>query len=176
MGRRGTVPCRPSALPAVLREDFLIQPRDTVATAGEQVILECGPPWGHPEPTVSWWKDGKPLVLQPGRHSVSIAPCRHILHPVLATEMHTGGLPLPATPCPLQNWRKETSLPHGRLHNTLRPPSHMGGFTIHLTLTGVQRVPADGKSREERCRDLHVCGHQQRRKTGKPGSQGVCPG
>ncbi|XP_047608139.1 roundabout homolog 4 isoform X1 [Phacochoerus africanus] len=70
--RLGTAVSRGARLSvAVLREDFLIQPRDTVATAGEQVILECGPPWGHPEPTVSWWKDGKPLVLQPGRHSVS---------------------------------------------------------------------------------------------------------
>ncbi|XP_037697787.1 roundabout homolog 4 isoform X2 [Choloepus didactylus] len=56
---------------AVLREDFLIQPRDTVAVVGEQMTLECGPPWGHPEPMVSWWKDGKPLTLQPGRHMVS---------------------------------------------------------------------------------------------------------
>ncbi|XP_024413136.2 roundabout homolog 4 isoform X2 [Desmodus rotundus] len=55
----------------VLREDFQIQPQDTVATVGEPVILKCGPPWGHPEPTVSWWKDGKPLALQPGRHTVS---------------------------------------------------------------------------------------------------------
>ncbi|XP_057551848.1 roundabout homolog 4 isoform X2 [Hippopotamus amphibius kiboko] len=56
---------------AVLREDFQVQPRDVVATVGERVILQCAPPWGHPEPTVSWWKDGKPLALQPGRHSVS---------------------------------------------------------------------------------------------------------
>uniref|UniRef100_A0A8C6EM40 Roundabout homolog 4 n=1 Tax=Marmota marmota marmota TaxID=9994 RepID=A0A8C6EM40_MARMA len=55
----------------VLQEDFQIQPRDKVAVVGEQVILECGPPWGYPEPSVSWWKDGKPLVLQPGRHTVS---------------------------------------------------------------------------------------------------------
>ncbi|XP_005004986.1 roundabout homolog 4 isoform X2 [Cavia porcellus] len=56
---------------AVLREDFQIQPQDTVAMVGEQLVLECGPPWGYPEPTVSWWKDGKPLALQPGRHTVS---------------------------------------------------------------------------------------------------------
>ncbi|XP_062054432.1 roundabout homolog 4 [Lepus europaeus] len=56
---------------AVLREDFQIQPRDTVAVVGEQVILECGPPWGYPEPIVSWWKDGKPLALRPGQHMVS---------------------------------------------------------------------------------------------------------
>ncbi|XP_006892907.1 PREDICTED: roundabout homolog 4 [Elephantulus edwardii] len=55
----------------VLREDFQVQPRDTVAMVGEQVILECKPPWGFPEPTVSWWKDGKPLVLQPGQYVMS---------------------------------------------------------------------------------------------------------
>ncbi|XP_076780776.1 roundabout homolog 4 isoform X2 [Arvicanthis niloticus] len=52
-------------------EDFQIQPRDTVAVVGESLVLECGPPWGYPKPSVSWWKDGKPLVLQPGRHTVS---------------------------------------------------------------------------------------------------------
>ncbi|KAB1254911.1 Roundabout-like protein 4, partial [Camelus dromedarius] len=70
--RLGTAVSRGARLSvAVLREDFQIQPRDIVATVGEQMVLECGPPWGHPEPTVSWWKDGKPLALQPGRHSVS---------------------------------------------------------------------------------------------------------
>uniref|UniRef100_A0A8C0T1H0 Roundabout homolog 4 n=2 Tax=Canis lupus TaxID=9612 RepID=A0A8C0T1H0_CANLF len=70
--RLGTAVSRGARLSvAVLREDFQTQPQDTVATVGEQVILECGPPLGHPEPTVSWWKDGKPLALRPGRHSVS---------------------------------------------------------------------------------------------------------
>ncbi|XP_062950215.1 roundabout homolog 4 isoform X2 [Cynocephalus volans] len=70
--RLGTAVSRGARLSvAVLREDFQIQPHDTVAVLGEQVILECGPPWGYPEPTVSWWKDGKPLALQPGRHTVS---------------------------------------------------------------------------------------------------------
>ncbi|XP_008534220.2 roundabout homolog 4 [Equus przewalskii] len=70
--RLGTAVSRGARLSvAVLREDFQTQPQDTVATVGEQMILECGPPWGHPEPTVSWWKDGKPLALQPGQHTVS---------------------------------------------------------------------------------------------------------
>ncbi|XP_006867717.1 PREDICTED: roundabout homolog 4 [Chrysochloris asiatica] len=55
----------------VLREDFQIQPRDMMAVVGDQIILECGPPWGLPEPTVTWWKDGKPLILHPGQHTVS---------------------------------------------------------------------------------------------------------
>ncbi|XP_015978141.2 roundabout homolog 4 isoform X2 [Rousettus aegyptiacus] len=70
--RLGTAVSRGARLSvAVLWEDFQIHPRDTVATVGEQVTLECRPPWGHPEPTVTWWKDGKPLALQPGRHTVS---------------------------------------------------------------------------------------------------------
>ncbi|XP_048199679.1 roundabout homolog 4 isoform X1 [Perognathus longimembris pacificus] len=56
---------------AVLLKNFQIQPQDTVVTVGEPVILQCKPPRGFPEPTVSWWKDGKPLILQPGRHNVS---------------------------------------------------------------------------------------------------------
>ncbi|XP_055971050.1 roundabout homolog 4 [Sorex fumeus] len=69
--RLGTAVSRGARLSvAVLREDFRVQPRDTVATVGEQVTLECGPPLGRPEPSVSWWKDGKPLALQPGRHKM----------------------------------------------------------------------------------------------------------
>ncbi|XP_045139622.1 roundabout homolog 4 isoform X2 [Echinops telfairi] len=56
---------------AVLQEDFQVQPRDMVTMVGKQVILECEPPWGLPEPTVTWWKDGKSLTLQPGRQMVS---------------------------------------------------------------------------------------------------------
>ena len=76
---------QPSVLPAVLQEDFQIQPRDTVAAVGEQVLLQCEPPWGHPEPTVSWWKDEKPLALQPGRHSVSPFPNLILSGPQLCT-------------------------------------------------------------------------------------------
>ncbi|EDL25430.1 roundabout homolog 4 (Drosophila), isoform CRA_d [Mus musculus] len=70
--RLGTAVSRGARLSvAVLQEDFQIQPRDTVAVVGESLVLECGPPWGYPKPSVSWWKDGKPLVLQPGRRTVS---------------------------------------------------------------------------------------------------------
>ncbi|KAK1328508.1 hypothetical protein QTO34_012081 [Cnephaeus nilssonii] len=75
--RLGTAVSRGARLSAaVLQEDFRVQPQDTVATVGEQVILECWPPWGHPEPTVLWWKDEKPLALQPGRHRVSSGSLR----------------------------------------------------------------------------------------------------
>ncbi|KAL6090852.1 hypothetical protein STEG23_037157 [Scotinomys teguina] len=70
--RLGTAVSRGARLSvAVLQEDFQIQPRDTVVVVGEQLVLECGPPWGYPKPSVSWWKDGKPLVLQSGRRTVS---------------------------------------------------------------------------------------------------------
>lgn len=77
-----------------------------MATVGKQVVLECRPPWGHPEPTVSWWKDGKPLALQPGRHVVSEPPFP-ILSLVLSITGHTlRESPALQPPCPLQNLRK----------------------------------------------------------------------
>uniref|UniRef100_A0A674IEY0 Ig-like domain-containing protein n=1 Tax=Terrapene triunguis TaxID=2587831 RepID=A0A674IEY0_9SAUR len=46
---------------AALREDFRLQPSNLLVTVGEQVLLECAPPRGHPEPTISWKKDGVPI-------------------------------------------------------------------------------------------------------------------
>uniref|UniRef100_H3B0F7 Ig-like domain-containing protein n=1 Tax=Latimeria chalumnae TaxID=7897 RepID=H3B0F7_LATCH len=41
-----------------LQEEFRRHPSDVVVTVGEQVVLECSPPRGHPEPVVTWKKDG----------------------------------------------------------------------------------------------------------------------
>ncbi|XP_027300029.3 roundabout homolog 4 [Anas platyrhynchos] len=67
--------------PAVLRDNFRLQPGDLVATAGQVLELDCVPPAGHPEPRVSWRKDGVTLRPAGGRHQVTrgklrVAPAR----------------------------------------------------------------------------------------------------
>ncbi|XP_043389803.1 roundabout homolog 4 isoform X4 [Chelonia mydas] len=56
---------------AALREDFRLQPSNLLVTVGEQVLLECVPPRGHPEPTISWKKDGVPISQKDGHYEVS---------------------------------------------------------------------------------------------------------
>ena len=46
-----------------MREDFRAVPVDTDAILNEDVVLECNPPKGHPEPVVKWKKDGDNLDL-----------------------------------------------------------------------------------------------------------------
>lgn len=45
----------------MLRDDFRQPPGDVVVAVGEPAVLECVPPRGHPEPTVSWKKNGAQL-------------------------------------------------------------------------------------------------------------------
>ncbi|XP_048369346.1 roundabout homolog 4 isoform X2 [Sphaerodactylus townsendi] len=56
---------------AALRDDFRLHPRDSVVTSGEQLLLECIPPKGHPEPKISWKKNGIPINEESGHYEVS---------------------------------------------------------------------------------------------------------
>uniref|UniRef100_A0A8D0GL17 Roundabout guidance receptor 1 n=1 Tax=Sphenodon punctatus TaxID=8508 RepID=A0A8D0GL17_SPHPU len=46
---------------SVLRDDFRQNPSDVMVAVGEPAVMECQPPRGHPEPTISWKKDGSHL-------------------------------------------------------------------------------------------------------------------
>nr|XP_043898115.1 roundabout homolog 1-like isoform X2 [Solea senegalensis] len=46
---------------AILRDDFRQNPVDVMVAVGEPAVLECQPPRGHPEPTISWRRDGVTL-------------------------------------------------------------------------------------------------------------------
>ncbi|CAG01543.1 unnamed protein product [Tetraodon nigroviridis] len=46
---------------SILRDDFRQNPVDVMVAVGEPAVLECQPPRGHPEPTISWRRDGANL-------------------------------------------------------------------------------------------------------------------
>lgn len=52
------------SLLSVLRDEFRVEPKNKKAVQGETTLLECGPPKGHPEPVVSWKKNGQTLDLE----------------------------------------------------------------------------------------------------------------
>ncbi|XP_033925525.1 roundabout homolog 4 isoform X2 [Melopsittacus undulatus] len=56
---------------AVLRDNFRLQPSDLVATVGQVLELDCVPPSGHPEPHVTWKKDGVALDSAGDRYVVT---------------------------------------------------------------------------------------------------------
>ncbi|XP_075460423.1 roundabout homolog 4 isoform X2 [Ascaphus truei] len=56
---------------AALREDFRLKPSDAVISAGNPLVVECLPPKGHPEPTVTWKKDGVLINHNNARYTIS---------------------------------------------------------------------------------------------------------
>lgn len=50
-----------SCLLPALREDFRVQPTDVEVAVEEVAVMNCSPPVGHPEPNVTWRKDGVPI-------------------------------------------------------------------------------------------------------------------
>nr|XP_045377605.1 roundabout homolog 3 [Camelus bactrianus] len=55
---------------AVLRDDFRQSPGNVVVAVGEPAVMECVPPRGHPEPSLSWKKDGARLKEEEGRITI----------------------------------------------------------------------------------------------------------
>ncbi|XP_076330516.1 roundabout homolog 1-like isoform X6 [Tachypleus tridentatus] len=52
---------------AILRDDFRTNPRDIQVAREYSATLDCAPPRGHPDPKVSWEKDGLPVDSESGR-------------------------------------------------------------------------------------------------------------
>lgn len=59
---------------AVLRDDFRQTPSDVVVAAGEPAVMECIPPRGHPEPTISWKRNNARVNDRDERITVSWKP------------------------------------------------------------------------------------------------------
>ena len=55
---------------ADIKDDFRQEPVPTEVEAGEPVVLECQPPRGYPEPTVTWSKDGEDVIVDGDRVKV----------------------------------------------------------------------------------------------------------
>ena len=46
-----------------LQDEFRAMPKDTDVAIGDETVLNCSPPKGHPPPVVRWKKDGEYLDL-----------------------------------------------------------------------------------------------------------------
>uniref|UniRef100_A0A672K7N3 Roundabout guidance receptor 1 n=1 Tax=Sinocyclocheilus grahami TaxID=75366 RepID=A0A672K7N3_SINGR len=77
---------------SVLRDDFRQNPVDVMVAAGEPAVMECQPPRGHPEPTISWKKDGVTIDDRDERITVRISDSVSNFLDWVSTGMVTAGL------------------------------------------------------------------------------------
>ncbi|KAJ8973843.1 hypothetical protein NQ317_016397, partial [Molorchus minor] len=47
-----------------LRDEFRLEPQSSRVAVGEDIVLECSPPKGTPEPQVFWRKDGQTVTVE----------------------------------------------------------------------------------------------------------------
>ncbi|XP_015784302.1 hemicentin-2 [Tetranychus urticae] len=66
-----------------LRDEFRLSPKSGTVVAGDSVTLDCSPPRGSPEPTVTWKKDGEPMTLASPRFQLTTSGSLKIndIHP-----------------------------------------------------------------------------------------------
>ncbi|KAG8568224.1 hypothetical protein GDO81_013928 [Engystomops pustulosus] len=69
----GTAVSRNASLTiAVLKEEFRQEPLDKVVIAGRPLVIDCSPPKGHPEPLVTWRKNGVLLDRNNSRYTFAV--------------------------------------------------------------------------------------------------------
>ena len=61
-----------------MRDEFRSSPKDMDAVMGENAVVECTPPKGHPKPVVKWKKDGDNLNLSSGKR-IKIDPSGNLV-------------------------------------------------------------------------------------------------
>ena len=67
-----------------LKEDFRVETEDINVALGDEAVLNCSPPKGHPAPIITWKKDGQLLQpLESGDKRCPICICSHLLKRML---------------------------------------------------------------------------------------------
>uniref|UniRef100_M3ZVE1 Roundabout, axon guidance receptor, homolog 4 (Drosophila) n=1 Tax=Xiphophorus maculatus TaxID=8083 RepID=M3ZVE1_XIPMA len=120
-------------VPAVLKEEFSVQPSDAEVAEGEVAVLNCGPPLGHPEPNVIWKKDGVPISNTDHHYTLSgkliIAP---------AEKSHSGSYV-----CVAWNIMGERQSRAARLSVTEQKDFHRELSALRVTLENVTIIASE---------------------------------
>lgn len=62
-----------------------MQPGDVEAAAGEVAMMNCSPPVGHPEPNITWRKDGILINTTDEHYTVRLDLLSRVQRPRLFT-------------------------------------------------------------------------------------------